>query len=100
MAAGIFHIDAEGRLVELTEEAYDSEELLQSLLADYPALLAGDQISSEAPQRWLLVRREASASIPAWSGHRSVLKPALGGRSDAANMLRALQPSRSKACNL
>jgi hypothetical protein len=59
MAGGIFHIDAEGRLVELTEEAYDSEELLQSLLADYPALLAGDQIASDHPRRWLLVRREA-----------------------------------------
>jgi len=59
MPGGIFHIDAEGRLVELTEEPYDSEELLQSLLADYPALMAGDQISSDDPRRWLLVKREA-----------------------------------------
>lgn len=59
MPGGIFHIDAEGRLVELTEEPYDSEDLLQSLLADYPALLAGDQISSDQPRRWLLVKREA-----------------------------------------
>jgi hypothetical protein len=59
MPGGIFHIDSEGRLVELTEEDYDSEDLLQRLLADYPALLAGDQISSDAPRRWLLVRREA-----------------------------------------
>lgn len=59
MPGGIFHIDGDGRLVELTEQAYDSESLLQKLLADYPALLAGDQISSDDPRRWLLVRREA-----------------------------------------
>ena len=38
MPGGIFHIDARGRLLELTEEPYDSEELLQGLLAD-PAVI-------------------------------------------------------------
>ena len=34
---------------------YDSESLLQKLLADHPDLLAGDQINAEEPRRWLLV---------------------------------------------
>jgi hypothetical protein len=42
----------------MTEQAYDSEDLLQKLLATYPALLAGDQMDSTAPRRWLLISRE------------------------------------------
>ena len=42
----------------MEEASYDSETLLQNLLADYPDLLAGDQIDAEEPRRWLLVSRE------------------------------------------
>ncbi len=59
MSDGIFLIQADGQLVEMTEQAYDSEALLQRLLADYPSLLAGNQINPSTPRRWLLVRREA-----------------------------------------
>ena len=59
MSDGIFLIQADGQLVEMTEQAYDSEALLQRLLADYPNLLAGNQINPSTPRRWLLVRREA-----------------------------------------
>jgi hypothetical protein len=58
MSGGIFHIDGEDKLVELREEPYDSEERLQKLLQDYPELLAGDQISSDSPRRWLFIGRE------------------------------------------
>ncbi|GIV97225.1 MAG: hypothetical protein KatS3mg057_1882 [Herpetosiphonaceae bacterium] len=34
------------------------EDLLQELLAQYPNLLAGDQIDSVNPRRWLLISRE------------------------------------------
>ncbi|MHB1458841.1 MAG: hypothetical protein ACYC0V_18170, partial [Armatimonadota bacterium] len=37
-----------------------SENLLQTLLAKYPNLLAGDQIDSKTPRKWLLITREAS----------------------------------------
>lgn len=47
-------------LVEMKEQAYDSEDLLQTLLADYPSLIAGDQVDSDNPREWLLVTREAS----------------------------------------
>ena len=50
--------EKEGRLVEMKEAAYEREDLLQRLLADYPNLLAGDQINSAEPRRWLLIKRE------------------------------------------
>jgi hypothetical protein len=58
LTGGIFLIRDKGKLVEMTEKAYDSEDLLQKLLEDYPNLLAGDQIDKESPRRWLLIARE------------------------------------------
>ena len=58
MSGGIFLIDENDTLIEMTEQSYDSEDLLQELLEKYPNLLAGDQIDSENPRRWLLVTRE------------------------------------------
>lgn len=56
--AGLFLIDHEGKLTALDEKPYPSEDLLQSLLADYPDLLGGDQMS-DVPRHWLFVAREA-----------------------------------------
>jgi hypothetical protein len=50
----------------MRSQQYDSEDLLQELLCKYPNLLAGDQIDSRSPRRWLLVSREAS--IPGEEG--------------------------------
>jgi hypothetical protein len=55
---GIYLIQDNGQLVEMIEQAYDSEDLLQGLLAKYPSLLSGDQIDNAAPRRWLLISRE------------------------------------------
>jgi hypothetical protein len=63
MSGGIFLIRDDGGLVEMSEQAYDSEELLQGLLADHPSVLAGTHIGGSAPRRWLLIRREMS--VPA-----------------------------------
>ena len=60
MKAGIFLIQDNGQLIEMNEQKYDSEDLLQELLAKYPNLLAGDQIDTKSPRRWLLITREAS----------------------------------------
>ena len=57
MPAGIFLVQNDG-LVELSESPYDSEDVLQGLLAQYPRLMAGDQFDAERPRRWLLVKRE------------------------------------------
>ena len=48
-------------LVEMVEQPYKAEEVLQRLLADYPNLLAGDQ-DDEPRRRWLLVQRELGIS--------------------------------------
>jgi hypothetical protein len=45
-------------LIEMGEEEYDKEDDLQALLADYPKLLAGEQMTPDAPRRWLLIKRE------------------------------------------
>ena len=58
MTGSIYLRQGDKGLLELNEAAYDSEDLLQKLLEDYPKLLAGEQMNSEAPRRWLLVRRE------------------------------------------
>lgn len=42
----------------MREHAYDSEALLQGLLARYPHLLVGDQIDPAQPRRWLLISSE------------------------------------------
>src|SRR5690606_7076339 len=60
MAQSIFLRGVGETLIEMTERPYDSESLLQKLLADYPALLAGDQGDDAAPRRWILIKREAA----------------------------------------
>jgi hypothetical protein len=58
MGGGVFLIQEDGKLVEMREQPYDSEALLQELLAKYPNLLAGDQMDGTEARRWLLVSRE------------------------------------------
>jgi hypothetical protein len=58
MNGGIFLIQSDGDLVEMKEQDYDSEDVLQELLAKYPNLLAGDQVDRTTPRRWLLISRE------------------------------------------
>jgi hypothetical protein len=58
MPGGIYLIQGDDSLVEMEEKAYDSEDLLQGLLAEYPNLLAGDQVDGAEPRRWLLISRE------------------------------------------
>jgi len=44
-------------LIALTERPYETEDVLQALLADHPGLLAGDELA-ETPRRWVLLSRE------------------------------------------
>lgn len=59
MNGGIY-LDDGGELLEMTEETYSQEALLQRDLADFPKLLAGDQMDTREPRQWALVAREAS----------------------------------------
>lgn len=71
MAQGrIFLLDGNAGLTPLEEAPYDSEALLQGLLADHPDLLAGDQIDQSEPRRWLLVRREKGVASAIAGGDR------------------------------
>jgi len=59
MSGGVFLLGDDGQLLKLVEQPYESEALLQVLLAEYPELLPGDQVNPAAPCRWLLIDREA-----------------------------------------
>lgn len=70
MNPGIFLIQDNDELVEMNEEPYDSEDLLQTLLAKYPSLLAGNQIDATDPRRWLLIERECGVPSEEAGGGR------------------------------
>lgn len=57
-SGAIYVMQGDDSLVEVREQQYDSEQLLQQLLARYPNLLAGDQMNAREPRRWLLIARE------------------------------------------
>jgi hypothetical protein len=69
MSGGIFLIQS-GDLVEMKEQPYDTENVLQELLAKYPNLLAGDQMDGAAPRRWLLISREMGVPSEEQGGDR------------------------------
>jgi len=59
VTGSIFLLRGEDDLVPMTEAPYDSEAVLQELLARFPDLLAGDQIGGDYPRSWVLVDRES-----------------------------------------
>lgn len=63
MNPGIFLIQDNEELIEMTEQTYESEKLLQTWLAQYPALLVGNQIDAKEPRRFLLIEQECG--VPA-----------------------------------
>jgi len=63
LAGGVFLIQTDGQLVEMSEEKYGSEADFQELLAKYPNYLAGNQINDANPRKWLLIAREAALPI-------------------------------------
>lgn len=70
--SGTIFVRTDAGLTELRESAYDSESTLQRLIAEYPSLLAGDQIDASSPRRLALVKREmgvpsASDTSNRWS---------------------------------
>lgn len=58
MNGQIFVLGDDAKLLEMRESPYDSEALLQELLARYPNLLAGEQMDLAEPRRWVLISRE------------------------------------------
>src|SRR5436305_3334298 len=70
MPGGIFLLDADGELTEMSETAFAAEVDFQLLLARHPSLLAGDQIDPGEPRRWLLVAREVGVPDQEQGGAR------------------------------
>lgn len=58
MSGKIYLIQEDGSLKGMVERPYGTEDILQKLLAQYPDLLAGEQVNSDEPRRWLLISRE------------------------------------------
>ncbi|REK08472.1 MAG: hypothetical protein DWQ37_20235, partial [Planctomycetota bacterium] len=58
MASRIYLLGTDAKLKPMDQAAYESERLLQELLASYSDLLAGEQINSDEPRRWIFVARE------------------------------------------
>ena len=54
----IFVIQSDGGFGEVARCPYDSEEILQRLLEDYPELLAGETFNPEGKVKFLLISRE------------------------------------------
>lgn len=63
MSGKIYLLGIDGQALHpLGETHYEAESVLQKLLADYPDLLAGEQVNPSDPRRWLLVSREVAIS--------------------------------------
>ena len=60
MSGGIFLLRGGDELVPMTEAPYDTEDVLQELLAKFPDLLAGDQFAGADARRWILIERESA----------------------------------------
>jgi hypothetical protein len=67
---GIFIIKSDKELIEMEEQQYESEDILQALLENYPQLMAGKQINDSDPRRWLLISREAGLPGEEYAGDR------------------------------
>ena len=72
MAERIYLRGEDGGLEPLEEKPFTTEDELQTLLADHPELLDGEQMRPGDPRRWILITREkgiaeTSGSSPRWA---------------------------------
>lgn len=58
MTGKIFLFQQGDKVIKMEETEYASELILQDLIAQYPDLLAGEQMDIDSPRRWLLVQKE------------------------------------------
>ncbi|MDH3988137.1 MAG: hypothetical protein OEV34_03335 [Gammaproteobacteria bacterium] len=66
----IFLLTDDKKLQKVPNVEYETEDLLQALIAEYPELIVGEQINAEAPPKWLMVAREAGIPDSADGGSR------------------------------
>lgn len=58
MSSGVFVIREDGSIEEMEQSEYQSEEILQELIAKHPNLIAGNLIDEKNPRKWLFIDRE------------------------------------------
>lgn len=58
--AGVFVLKDAKSLLQMKPATFADEDAFQTMLANFPDLLAGDEIDPAAPRRWMLISREAS----------------------------------------
>ena len=66
MSGGVFVLKDSKTLIAMQPADFVTENDFQALLAEFPALLSGEQMDLRAPRRWLLVKREQS--VPSQEG--------------------------------
>jgi len=54
--SGIFLVGTSGELTEMNESVYDSEDLLQDLIAKHPEVLSNDRSDVSSPTMGILTR--------------------------------------------
>lgn len=70
MSTGIYLLQDNGQVVDMRQQPFQSEEFLQTLIADHPELLAGDQFANTSPRRFLLISREMGLASEVEGGDR------------------------------
>lgn len=58
MAGSIFFVNENEQIIPLKEAKYESEDLFQQLIEQYPDILVGDQITPDQPRKWIFISRE------------------------------------------
>lgn len=66
----IYSINTSGQLIELKEQSFASEDDFQRLVAQFPSLVEGEQITPSNPRRWLLIDRELGIPSSEDTGNR------------------------------
>jgi len=70
MSTGFFSFDDKNKLIDVSQMAFESEDALQKLVAEYPQLLSGDEGSAAGISEWLFVAREMGIPSEEGAGDR------------------------------
>ncbi len=70
MPERIYNTAADGKLEALEETPFSTEDELQSLIAEHPELLDGEQIRPGDARRWILITREKGIAPSSGEGAR------------------------------
>lgn len=70
MSKAIYLLQNDGEIIDMREQPFDSEDILQKLIAQYPHMLSGDQQHESDAPRFALISREMGLATEEDSGNR------------------------------